>query len=253
VIEAWERLGSDPSLVERCLVEGSASERQDVARLQKRLEGLHSELVDVDERMKRLLAVFEESETVPDGMKIRCLELDARRAELRLEIAQAQNELDDLGGEAPTHQEIADFLRDFTDEIRDLPLPEKKARIRSVIGRLTHNHLPPSGGAESGLASCTEGRFRTSGILVMTRINAKAPESGDSGAFRANSHNQVRSGSGMDCIGSAGRIRTYDLKVMSLASYLTAPPRVNGRHYILRPYSRQPLLIPPLRGRQNAT
>ena len=227
VLEAWERLGSDPSLVERCLVEGSESERQDMARLHRRLEGLRSELRDVDERMRRLLGVFEESESVPEGMKVRLCELDEQQAGLRLEIAQIQHELDDLGGEAPTPQEIADFLRAFTEGIRGLPMAEKKARIRSVIGRLTHNHLPPSEGPESALASCTEGRFRTSRILVMTRINSKPPESADSGGLSAESHNQMASGSGREVVGSAGRIRTCDLKVMSLASYRTAPPRVH--------------------------
>jgi len=208
VLEAWERLGSDPSLVERCLVEGSESERQDMARLHRRLEGLRSELRDVDERMRRLLGVFEESESVPEGMKVRLCELDEQQAGLRLEIAQIQHELDDLGGEAPTPQEIADFLRAFTEGIRGLPMAEKKARIRSVIGRLTHNHLPPSEGPESALASCTEGRFRTSRILVMTRINSKPPESADSGGLSAESHNQMASGSGREVVGSAGPVRT---------------------------------------------
>ena len=131
----------------------------------------------------------------------------------------------DHGIETP--QEIADFLRAFTEGIRGLPMAEKKARIRSVIGRLTHNHLPPSEGPESALASCTEGRFRTSRILVMTRINSKPPESADSGGLSAESHNQMASGSGREVVGSAGRIRTCDLKVMSLASYRTAPPRVH--------------------------
>ncbi len=61
-------------------------------------------------------------------MKTRCCELDEQQTGLRLETAQVQHELDDLGGEAPTPQEMADFLKVLTDEIRGLPLAEKKTR-----------------------------------------------------------------------------------------------------------------------------
>ncbi len=123
---------------------------------------------------------------------------------------------------------VADLLRGVTDEIRGLPLPEKKARIRSLITRIDYYLTGPSEGPEGAASADSEGLFRTSPLWVITRIQAKAPESGDSGALRAIPYNRMRNGSGMDVIGSAGRIRTCDLKVMSLASYLTAPPRVNG-------------------------
>ncbi|MHB8993693.1 MAG: recombinase family protein, partial [Armatimonadota bacterium] len=139
-IEKLEELAADPSLVERCLVEGSSADRNDVAKLQKRLAQSQSELAEADERIRHLLGVFEESEVVPEGLKARCCELDEQRAGLRLSILQAHQELEDLGGEAPTPEEVASFLKDFTDGIRDLPLTEKKARIRSVIDRITYNH-----------------------------------------------------------------------------------------------------------------
>lgn len=226
-IERIEELAADSTLVQQSLMEGTAADRNDVARLQKTLGKLHAELADADERMGRLLGIFEEAETIPEGLKTRCCELDEQRAGLRLEIAQLQQELDDLGGEAPSPEEISDFLRDFTDEIRDLPMPEKKAKIRSVIGRITYNHFPPSDGVGDGPGGSSDGHSRTRTILVIARFNAKTPESVDSGALRANPYNQSGSGSGLACIGSAGRIRTCDLKVMSLASYLTAPPRVS--------------------------
>jgi hypothetical protein len=91
--------------------------------------------------MSPLLGVFEESELVPEGSKTRCCELDEQRAGLRLSILQAQHDLDDLDREAPTPEEATEFVRDFTDEVSDLPLTEKKARIRAVIDRTSYNHL----------------------------------------------------------------------------------------------------------------
>ena len=90
----------------RRLMSGVAADRRKVAQLQERLGLLQSELADADRRMGRLLAVFEESKVVPEGMKARCCELGEQQAGLRFEIAQAQRELDDLGGEAPTPQEV---------------------------------------------------------------------------------------------------------------------------------------------------
>ncbi|OPZ56975.1 MAG: hypothetical protein BWY88_01281 [Synergistetes bacterium ADurb.Bin520] len=213
-IESLEQLAADPSLVERCMIEGAAADRREVAQLQKRLGRLQSELADADRRMGRLLAVFEESEVVPEGMKARCCELGEQQAGLRLEIAQVQRELDDLGGEAPTPQEVADLLRGFTDEIRDLPLSEKKARIRSLITRIDYYLTSPSEGPEGAESPDSEGLFRTSALWVITRINAKAPESGDSGALRAIPYNLSAESSGMGFCGSpASRHRRMSLAV----------------------------------------
>ena len=76
---------------------------------------------------------------------------------------------------------------------------------------MTYNHLP----ASSDTGACVEGSFggqcRTRGILVIARINAKAPESGDSGASGRKSHNQREFGSGLRELGSPagahGRMR----------------------------------------------
>jgi hypothetical protein len=171
--ESLEQLAADPSLVERYMPDGTAADRRDVARLQGKLKQLRSDLSEVEGRVHHLLGVFAEGEVVPETMKARLCELDDQRAGLRLEIARVEQELDDLGGEAPTPQEVADLLRDFTDEIRDLPLPEKKARIRSVIGRTDYNLTRPSDGVPVAEDGAGERLFRTSGVLVITRINAK--------------------------------------------------------------------------------
>jgi len=201
-IEKLEELAADPSLVEQCLVAGSSADRKDLAKLRKRLGELQSELADADQRMVHLLGVFEETEVVPEGLKTRCCELDEQRAGLRLSILQVQQELDDLGGEPPNPQEIADFLRDFTEEIRDLPLADKKARIRSVIDRITYNHLPASSDLGADRSGSQGALFRTFPVLVIARFNAKAPEQGCSGASGRKSHNHLEVGSGLRELGS---------------------------------------------------
>jgi hypothetical protein len=123
---------------------------------------------------------------------------------LRLEIAQAQHELDDLGGDAPAPEEVADFLRGFTAGLRDLSLPEQQARIRSVIGRLTYNQIPASDGVEHGSQASDGGHSRTRGFLAMARMSSRPAESADSAGLRDAPHNQTASGSGIGGIGSAG-------------------------------------------------
>ena len=71
--------------------------------------------------------------------------------------------------------------------------------------------LPVSSDTGAGEEGSFGGQCRTRGILVIARINGKAPEQGCSGAFRANPYNQSASGSGLGCIGSPagahGRMR----------------------------------------------
>jgi site-specific DNA recombinase len=215
VLQTLERLGEDPSLVAKVLQEGSAADQRDVKRLEKRKVQLQDELEGVDERMVRLLAVFEESETVPEGLKTRCCELEEQRAGLRHEILQVQHELDDLGGAAPDPAEVADFLRDFTTEIRDLPLLEKKARIRSVIGRMTLNQTLASGTVFDAGDGPEEGDCRTRGVLVKVHVSNRPAESADSAGLSTECLNQPGVSSAIERLGSAERIRTSDLKVMS--------------------------------------
>lgn len=62
--------------------------------------------------------------------------------------------------------------------------------------------LPPEYDSGAALSGCDGGLFRTFPVLVIIRINAKAPESGDSGALRGKSHNQMEIGSGLKDFGS---------------------------------------------------
>jgi hypothetical protein len=137
--------------------------------------------------MGRLLRVFEEAEGMPEGMKTRLCELDEQRAGLLLEIARVQQELEEVGGEEATSEEIADFLRAFTEEIRGLPMAEKKAQIRSVIARLTHNHFPASEGTESARASCTKGHFPNFGPVGNNPDTSESPGIGRFRGFQSDS------------------------------------------------------------------
>ena len=71
-----------------------------------------------------------------------------------------------------------------------------------MIGRMTINHFSQFGTSESAKEHPKKDSSRTRAILVIAGINAKTPESVDSGVFRANPYNQMGNGSGLGCIGS---------------------------------------------------
>ncbi len=113
------------------------------------------------------------------------------QAGLRLEIAQVQQELDELSGEAPKPQEGADLLRDFTSGIRDLPLAKQKARIRGFISRIDCNLPSAADSVQIDGDGVGEGLFRNAGARVISRMSDRPAESVDSAGLKADPCNRV--------------------------------------------------------------
>jgi hypothetical protein len=220
LIDKLGELAEDTALLEHHLVEGLAAERRDVSRLRNHLERLQSEMEDVDEKLDRLIAVFEESEDVPKKLKLRCSELDERRAELRLEMIQTQDELDELAGASPSAPKVASFLQTLTAQLRTASLPEKKSLIGASIGRIDYNLMGPADGLDGAPDGVRPGVIRTRDILVITRLKCRPAESGDSAGHSAKSHNQNDAGSGIGFFGSAPASPSRTLATLRFPLYV---------------------------------
>lgn len=107
----------------------------------------------------------------------------------------------------------------------------RQINVSLAASRMTPSQIVPSGTVCDAGDGSQEGSCRTKEILVKVQISNRPAESADSAGLRTDSHNQTGSGSAFGILGSAERIRTSDLKVMSLASYQTAPPRVGRSYY----------------------
>lgn len=184
---------------------GLAADSRHYARLQGRVEGLRGKLQEVDDKLGRLLAVFEESETVPERLKHRCSELDGMRTGLRLDILRIEDEMEELGGSAAEPAEVAEFLRALTTEIRALPLPERKTKIASVVTRVVVNRLDPSDGVDEGPPRCDGAHVRTRAISVDIQMRSRPAESVDSASLRADRVNRTGGGSDLGLAGSPAR------------------------------------------------
>ena len=130
--------------------------------LRSRLEVVEAELSDVRKRLEKLYEAIETSELTLEVLSPRIMSLRHREEQLEAARDDAETQLEQRRVELPKTEEIARYVADFRDFLKDGTIPERKALIRNfvegieVVGdeaTLTYTVPMPSDGATSESAS----------------------------------------------------------------------------------------------------
>jgi hypothetical protein len=130
--------------------------------LSGRLEVVEAELSDVRKRLEKLYEAIETSELTLEVLSPRIMSLRHREEQLEAAREDAETQLEQRRVELPDTEEIARYVADFRDFLKDGTIPERKALIRNfvegieVVGdeaTLTYTVPMPSDGAMSESAS----------------------------------------------------------------------------------------------------
>ena len=156
-----ERILTEETIVE--LVTLVAEEIDAMAgELSGRLEVIEAELSDVRKRLERLYEAIETSELTLEVLSPRIMSLRHREEQLEAARDDAETQLEQRRVELPDTEEIARYVADFREFLKDGTIPERKALIRNfvegieVVGdeaTLTYMVPMPSDGVTSESAS----------------------------------------------------------------------------------------------------
>ena len=156
-----ERILTEETIVE--LVTMVAEEIDAMAgELSGRLEVIEAELSDVRKRLERLYEAIETSELTLEVLSPRIMSLRHREEQLEAARDDAETQLEQRRVELPDTEEIARYVADFREFLKDGTIPERKALIRNfvegieVVGdeaTLTYMVPMPSDGVTSESAS----------------------------------------------------------------------------------------------------
>ena len=130
--------------------------------LSGRLEVVEAELSDVRKRLEKLYEAIETSELTLEVLSPRIMSLRHREEQLEAAREDAETQLEQRRVELPNTEEIARYVADFRDFLKDGTIPERKALIRNFVegievmgdeATLTYTVPMPSDGATSDSAS----------------------------------------------------------------------------------------------------
>ncbi len=130
--------------------------------LSGRLEVIKAELSDVRKRLEKLYEAIETSELTLEVLSPRIMSLRHREEQLEAAREDAETQLEQRRVELPDTEEIARYVADFRDFLKDGTIPERKALIRNFVegiqvmgdeATLTYTVPMPSDGAMSESAS----------------------------------------------------------------------------------------------------
>ena len=144
--------------------------------LSGRLEVVEAELSDVRKRLEKLYEAIETSELTLEVLSPRIMSLRHREEQLEAARDDAETQLEQRRVELPDTEDIARYVADFRDFLKDGTIPERKALIRNFVegievmgdeATLTYTVPMPSDGAMSESASVLD--FVKSSPLTKTR------------------------------------------------------------------------------------
>ena len=148
--------------------------------LSGRLEVIEAELGDVRKRLEKLYEAIETSELTLEVLSPRIMSLRHREEQLEAARDDAETQLEQRRVELPDTEEIARYVADFRDFLKDGTIPERKALIRNFVegievegdeATLTYTVPMPSDGVMSESASVLD--FVKSGPPSETRTPRK--------------------------------------------------------------------------------
>ena len=156
-----ERILNEETIVE--LVTLVAEEIDAMAgELSGRLEVIEAELGDVRKRLEKLYEAIETSELTLEVLSPRIFSLRHREEQLEAAREDAETHLEHRRVELPNTEEIARYVAEFQDFLKDGTIPERKALIRNFVegievmgdeATLTYTVPMPSDGVTSESAS----------------------------------------------------------------------------------------------------
>ena len=127
-----------------------------------RLKVVEAEVGDVRKRLEKLYEAIETSELTLEVLSPRIMSLRHREEQLEAAREDAETQLEQRRVELPNTEDIARYVADFRDFLKDGTIPERKALIRNFVegiemmgdeATLTYTVPMPSDGAMSESAS----------------------------------------------------------------------------------------------------
>ena len=168
-----ERILNEETIV--ALVQLVAEEIDAMAgELSGRLEVVEAELSDVRKRLEKLYEAIETSELTLEVLSPRIMSLRHREEQMEAARDDAETQLEQRRVELPDTEEIARYVADFREFLKDGTIPEKKVLIRNFVedievegdeATLTYTVPMPSDGVMSESASVLD--FVKSSPLAM--------------------------------------------------------------------------------------
>ncbi len=156
-----ERILNEETIV--ALVQLVAEEIDAMAgELSGRLEVVEAELSDVRKRLEKLYEAIETSELTLEVLSPRIMSLRHREEQLEAAREDAETQLEQRRVELPNTEEIARYVAEFQDFLKDGTIPERKALIRNFVegievegdeATLTYTIPMPSDGVTTESAS----------------------------------------------------------------------------------------------------
>ena len=127
-----ERILNEATIL--ALVQLVAEETDAMAgELSGRLEVIEAELSDVRKRLEKLYEAIETSELTFEVLSPRIMSLRHREEQLETARDDAETQLEQRRVELPNTEEIARYVADFREFLRDGTIPEKKVLIRNFV------------------------------------------------------------------------------------------------------------------------
>ena len=174
-----ERILNEETIV--ALVQLVAEEIDAIAgEMSGRLEVIEAELGDVRKRLEKLYEAIETSELTLEVLSPRIMSLRHREEQLEAAREDAETRLEQRRVELPNTEEIARYVAEFQDFLKDGTIPERKALIRNFVegievmgdeATLTYTVPMPSDGVTSESASVLD--FVKSGPPEKTRTGRR--------------------------------------------------------------------------------
>jgi hypothetical protein len=149
-----------------------------------------------------LVACFEQEGPVPIYVGEEIRRLDARREDLRAEIAQMDERIVELRGRVEDEATLLDRLSVFRESLDTLGLEDQKALLQAIVGGIVVNLWTPEGQNIGSPERALKARIRTRRLMVNIDLKVATPESPSPARVREGGVNQTQRGSYKNRTGS---------------------------------------------------
>lgn len=171
VVQVLSSLGDFPEVLRACVRQSSKFDARELRNLTSRRKDQPALQEDLEQQLHRLLSHFEQ-QVVPVFIGEEMTKLEARREELRKEIAGLEERIKELEGEVVDEGSLRDRLN-LLHGIDGQNLEEQKQLVQAVVARIEVDLWKPTAPADCPAKS----RLLTRRLLV--NISLKSSQSSD--------------------------------------------------------------------------
>jgi DNA invertase Pin-like site-specific DNA recombinase len=207
VLRLLSELAASPAAVRESMRRCANADARKLRTLKARRVEYAATAGRLDGALRRLVACFEQEGPVPIYVGEEIRRLDARREDLRAEIAQMDERIVELRGRVEDEATLLDRLSVFRESLDTLGLEDQKALLQAIVGGIVVNLWTPEGQNIGSPERALKARIRTRRLMVNIDLKVATPESPSPARVREGGVNQTQRGSYKNRTGSARRSR----------------------------------------------